>query len=71
MLSQVWGTKCIVIQLLVLEKEGNFMFSSGDISCLRGTLLCAAGGAQNVKTQNPFSVEPQNAQQRVSDSWSR
>jgi hypothetical protein len=62
MLSQEWGTKYIVIQLLVLKKEGNFVFSSGDISCSRRTLLCAAGGAQNVKTQNPISEEPQNAQ---------
>jgi hypothetical protein len=61
-LSQEWGAKCVVIQLLVLKKEGNFVFRSGDISCSRGTLLYAAGGAQKVKTQNPFSEEPQNAQ---------
>jgi hypothetical protein len=62
MLSQEWGTKYIVIQLLVLKKEGNFVFSSGDVSCSRRTLLYASGGAHNVKTQNPFSEEPQNAQ---------
>jgi hypothetical protein len=61
MLSQEWGTKCIVIQLLGLKKEGNFVFSSGDISCSRRTLLYAADGAHSVKTQNPFSEEPQNA----------
>jgi len=61
MLSQEWGTKCIVIQLLGLKKEGNFVFSSGDISFSRGTLLYAADGTHNVKTQNPFSEEPQNA----------
>jgi len=37
------------------------VFSSGDISCSRRTLLCAADGAHNVKTQNPFPEEPQNA----------